>query len=342
MSVTLHGDPEQYAAGLREVGRGVWAWIQPNGGWGESNAGLVVGDGGSALVDTLWDQRLTRRMLDAMAPHHEGAPITLAVNTHSDGDHWWGNAELPDDAAIVTSDASLATMRREETPHGLPRLRRLSRAFSRVPGPAGAIGRYTGPMLAPFAFEEVELRFPTRAFSGRATERAGGRELSLIEVGPAHTPGDLVVHVPDAGVVFGADLLFFGVTPAMWAGPVDNWLGALALISELDAEVFVPGHGPVGGREQIAELRQYWLWLKESVAVHRDAGRSAMQAARAMIRDPEFDRFAGWGEAERIVLNVTTVHRQLSGKGPVPTTPAARARMFAHVAAIKRELAKPR
>jgi cyclase len=62
---------------------------------GESNAGLVVGDGTSLLVDTLWDPRLTRRMLNAMAALIEGAPIKRLVNTHSDGDHWWGNQEAP-------------------------------------------------------------------------------------------------------------------------------------------------------------------------------------------------------------------------------------------------------
>lgn len=338
MSATLHGQPARYEAGLQEVGPGTFAWIQPNGGWGESNAGLIVGDGASALVDTLWDQRLTRRMLDAMAPHTAAAPIGLVVNTHSDGDHWWGNAKVPVEAEIVTSRASLETMHEETPPKGLVQLRRLSQAFAKAPGTVGAMGGYTGPMLAPFDFEHVTLRYPDRAFGGRSSERIGGRELELIEVGPAHTPGDLVVHVPDAGVVFGADVLFFGVTPAMWAGPVDNWLAALDLVAALDAEVFVPGHGPVGGRPEIAALRDYWEWLKEGVTVHRTAGRSAMQAVRAMIREPAFDRFRDWSESERIVINAITIHRQLGGKGAIPTIPPARARLFAQVAEIKREL----
>ena len=70
------------------------AWLQPNGALGESNACLVVGDGASLLVDTLWDPPLTRRMLAAMAPLTADAPIATLVNSHSDGDHWWGNQEL--------------------------------------------------------------------------------------------------------------------------------------------------------------------------------------------------------------------------------------------------------
>ena len=92
---TLAGAPARFPGGLREVAPRTWAWLQPNGGLGESNAGLVVGDGASLLVDTLWDERLTRRMLDAMAPALADAPLRRAFVTHPDGDHWWGNAALP-------------------------------------------------------------------------------------------------------------------------------------------------------------------------------------------------------------------------------------------------------
>ena len=78
---------------------------------GESNAGLVVGDGASLLVDTLWDPQLTRRMLAAIAPLTAEAPVETLVNTHSDGDHWWGNQEL-DGIQIVATEAAAAVMGR--------------------------------------------------------------------------------------------------------------------------------------------------------------------------------------------------------------------------------------
>ena len=56
----------KYAEGLYDLGNDVFAWMTPNGSWGESNAGLVVGDGESLLVDTLWDVKYTRTMLDAL------------------------------------------------------------------------------------------------------------------------------------------------------------------------------------------------------------------------------------------------------------------------------------
>ncbi len=91
--VTLTGRPARFPGGLREVASGTFAWIQPNGAWGEANAGLVIGRDASLLIDTLWDESLARGMLAAMAPQLDGAPIRTVLNTHQDGDHWWGNGE---------------------------------------------------------------------------------------------------------------------------------------------------------------------------------------------------------------------------------------------------------
>ncbi|HEY3021277.1 MAG TPA: MBL fold metallo-hydrolase, partial [Solirubrobacteraceae bacterium] len=272
---------------LERVDDGIHAWLQLPGDWGESNAGLIGGDGASLLVDTLWDEALTRRMLDAMASLVAGAPIRTVVNTHSDGDHWWGNALAPPDAEIVTSEAAARIMREADT-RELVRFKRLAGVLARLPGRAGAFGRYVGEMLGPFRFEDVTLRRPTRTFSGEERLDVGGREVRLIQVGPAHTPGDLIVHVPDARVVFAADVLFVGGTPVIWAGPVARWQAALDTLLDLDADVYVPGHGPLCGRAEIDALREYWAWLEPAVAERHAAGMSAWATARELARSPEF------------------------------------------------------
>ena len=70
-----------YTRGLHELGDGCYAYLQPDGSWGWSNAGLVVGDGTSLLIDTLFDLRLTQEMLDAMKGATQVAPIASVVNT---------------------------------------------------------------------------------------------------------------------------------------------------------------------------------------------------------------------------------------------------------------------
>jgi glyoxylase-like metal-dependent hydrolase (beta-lactamase superfamily II) len=338
MEATLSGRPATFEGGLRPVAPGTWAWLQPDGGWGEANAGLVVGDGASAVIDTLWDEGLAATMLAAMGAPTAAAPIALAVNTHHDGDHWWGNARLPADARIVTSQRSLDAMRHEGTPADLSRLRRLAGLTARIPGRPGAMGRYVRSMLAPFAFDDVTLRFPDDAFSGRATEHVGGRALELVEVGPAHTPGDLVVYLPDVGVVFAADVLFVGVTPVMWEGPVENWIAALDTVLGFGAETIVPGHGPLSGPAEVRALRDYWVWLAAAVAEHHAAGRSPLQATLQIVRSPEFAPYRGWLHPERAVINVTTIHRALSGQGPLAQTPPVRIRLFDQVATVARAI----
>src|SRR5262247_1699162 len=103
-------DAWRYTKGLHDLGRGCWAWLQPDGGWGWSNAGLVCDGGESLLVDTLFDLRLTAEMLAAMrASVPAAARIGALVNTHANGDHCYGN-QLVDGANIVASRASAAEM----------------------------------------------------------------------------------------------------------------------------------------------------------------------------------------------------------------------------------------
>jgi len=353
---TLFGKPARFEGGLHEVAPGVFAWLQPNGEWGESNAGVVVGGGEALLVDTLWDTRLTRRMLDAVDAR-VGLPITVAVNTHSDGDHVWGN-QLLDGARIVSTDAALEIIR-EEPPSALQRFKGIARPlrlFGTLPLPVVGtlplpvlprlhlreLGGYIENMLGPYDFSDVRLTPPTQGFSGALAGDVGGREVQLFEVGPAHTPGDLIVHVPDAGVVFAADVMFVGVVPVMWAGPTGNWLAALERILSLDPAVIVPGHGPPAGREDVLALRDYLVWV-DAAAGHRLArGMSVMDTARDLVLDGYRDApWGDWDSPERIVITVATIDRHRRGDTSAVGS-RERAQLFAQVAALAAELERRR
>jgi glyoxylase-like metal-dependent hydrolase (beta-lactamase superfamily II) len=327
---TLFGDPERYAAGLTEVAPGVHAWLQPNGAWGESNAGLVVGAGESLLVDTLWDLVLTRRMLAAMEPLLRDAPIGTLVNTHGDGDHWWGN-ELAGAREIVATEAAAAHEMRAVTPGSMAALRRLGAAVEFAGrGSVRWSGRFMRGMAGPYDHRGISLTRPTRTFSGRLDLDLGGRKVELIEVGPAHTHGDLIVHVPDARVVFAADVAFVGSTPVMWAGPLEGWLRALDTIESLEPQVVVPGHGPVTDVEGLGELRAYWRYLDK-------AARRGLRAREIVTSDDYAAQpFAGWDCPERAVINVHTLARHRHG-GSEPRGPGV-VRFLAEVGRLTAEL----
>jgi cyclase len=335
-ATTLTGKPARFERGLHEVAPGTYAWLQPNGAWGEANAGLVVGEGEAMLIDTLWDETLAGEMLAAMSPQLDGAPISHVVNTHSDGDHWWGNSQAPADAEIITCRASREAMEHESSPGELARMSRLARGGRRAPGSLGGLCRQIAEMLAPYDFDGVRLRQPDTVFERELELSVGGRPARLLLLGPAHTPGDTIVHLPDVGVVFAADLLFIDAIPVMWHGPSSGWLAALEKVLGLDAETYVPGHGDVTDRGGIESVRRFWLWLRESVQAQLD--REALDLTAELIASPGFEEWREWECPERLLISVVAVTRELAGKGPMSVTPLTRARLFRKVAMLRERL----
>ncbi len=293
-----------FTHGIHELGGDCFAYLQPDGGWGWSNAGLVVGDGRSLLIDTLFDLRLTAAMLDEMAPITSGAPIGTLVNTHANGDHCYGNREVRDRWAAVDIVASRATA--EEIPAVPPEM---LAALNDAPGDVGDLFR---SFFGAFEFDGIELELPTTTFDGRYTIDVGGRAVELIEVGPAHTAGDTIAHVPDAKTVYTGDILFIGGTPIVWAGPLSNWVAACDLMLGMDIETVVPGHGPLTDKNGVREVREYLALVDAEASGCHAAGIDAFDAAREIgARIGADERFAEWGEFGRIAVNVDAVYRSL-------------------------------
>ncbi len=227
-----------------------------------------MGKGASLLVETLWDVPTTAAMLEAMDPFIAGAPIATVVNTHGDGDHFFGN-QLVGEAEIVTSSASARQMAHHSL-RTMLMLEHLARALSALPLQAAKqIGRWFEAMCAPYDFASVTPTPANRTFDGELEITCGGRAVRLIEVGPAHTAGDLMVHAANASVLFAGDILFIGSTPVMWAGPLTNWLKALDLIDTLDVDIIVPGHGPLTDASGVDQVRRYWTYVGEEARALR-------------------------------------------------------------------------
>ncbi len=287
-----------YTKGLHEVADGIHAYLQPDGGWGWSNAGLVVGEGGSLLVDTLFDLALTQQMLDAMASVIDTVPIETLVNTHANGDHCYGN-QLVTGAEIIASAASAAEME-SLPPSGLAKLLEIDL------GPQ--VTQYLHDSFGAFRFDNIDLRAPDRTFTGELTVEAGGRSVELVEVGPAHTAGDVLVYVPDAKTIFTGDILFIEGTPIVWDGPVSNWLAACDRILELDCDVIVPGHGPLTDAAGVQAVKDYLEFVVREATSRYEIGMSAADAARDISLGPYDD----WLDSERIAINVDTVYREIT------------------------------
>ena len=292
-----------YTKGLHEVADGVWAYLQPDGGWGWSNAGLIsrrrrLPPGGHAVRP---------------APHGRdaGADARRRPRRPSASPRWSTRTPTATTATATRSWGDRRSSRRPAAPRRCCSCRRppwrpccARRTRSAPPG------AFVQRIFSPFSFEDVPLAVPTRTFERQLDLRVGGRPVSLLEVGPAHTAGDAVVQLADDGVVFTGDILFHGGHPIVWAGPVANWIAACDRVLALHPTVVVPGHGPLATPAALADLKGYFELLTSEARTRFDAGMTPLDAAR----DIDLGPYAGWSEAERVVANVHALYRDFGDR----------------------------
>ncbi len=290
----------RYTRGLHDLGNSCFAYLQPDGSWGFSNAGLVVSDGRALLVDTLMDLKLTGAMLDEM---HRKVPeskkIGTLVNTHSNPDHTFGN-QLVEGAEIIASEACFEEMKAQD-----PAM------MAGMMANAAALGegaKFLHELMGPpkFDWTGVVATLPTRTFDRELRLRMGSKTLELVNVGPAHTGGDTMVHVPADRTVFTGDILFIDSHPVIWDGPITNWIAACDKILSWDVETIVPGHGPITDKAGVRRFRGYLVYIRDEARKRFDAGLDPEEAARDISLDP----YSDWLDSERLVANVAALYRE--------------------------------
>ncbi|MFJ8253304.1 MBL fold metallo-hydrolase [Streptomyces sp. NPDC094466] len=270
---------------LHSVAEGVYAFVQPDGGWCLNNAGLVAGRGRSVLIDTAATEARARRLREEVERIVPGGP-DLVVNTHFHGDHTFGNGQFSDRAVIVSHEGTRADS-----------------------GEAGLGLRQLWPDVE---WGATPLTLPTVTFRDTLTVHAEDLRVELLHVGPAHTPDDVVAWVPERSVLFTGDVVWSRVTPYVLMGSVSGSLLALERLRALRATTVVPGHGPVGGPELIDETEAYLRRLLELAREGRRAGRTPLETARAADLGP----FAALVDPERLVGNLHRADAELGGLAP--------------------------
>lgn len=291
-----------YSKGLHDLGSGGYAWLQPDGGWGWSNAGLIVDDDQSLLVDTLFDLKLTEEMLSFMRSAEPSATLQIEqlVNTHANADHCNGN-ELVDGAEIISSVATA-----DELEHDDPD--RLAAMMRNAPQ-MGEVGEYLIECFGSFDFEGITRTVPNRTFEHSLDVKVGSKTIHLEEVGPCHTQGDILVLCEEDRLIFTGDILFIEGHPIIWVGPVANWISACDYILRCDVETVVPGHGPITDKRGVDAVRSYLIYIRDEARQRFDAGMSVYDAAM----DISLADFDSWGDAERIGINVATLYKEFAG-----------------------------
>jgi len=275
-----------------ELVEGVYAYVQPDGGWMVNNCGVVVdGSGTAVLVDTTSTERRNRAVLAEVARVSRGAPKAV-VNTHHHPDHTYGNGFLPAETLVIGHEKC-----RDEV------LRAGLEATKVITTPD---------------YGDLTLRPPELTFSDRLTLHLRDCPVELIHAGRAHTSNDVLVWLPEQRALFAGDLAFAGGQPFLLEGSVAGFRTAIATMRELAPEVLAPGHGPVCRGDEVVRLLDamdsYVAYVAEVAAVSHAAGLGPLEAAQKHRDNP----YSTWAETERFVGNLHRAYSELSGN-PVDT-----------------------
>jgi glyoxylase-like metal-dependent hydrolase (beta-lactamase superfamily II) len=292
-----HAVPASWKGGMIEVAAKVFAYVQttgidPAGDTGISNSGLIVGLEGAVLVDALMVPSMTRKLVAAIRKTTR-KPIAKLINTHHHLDHTGGNRFFRGATLISTEKC------REALAPGFPPLPLLQRFMPR------------------FAreFPLLKLVLPTVTFEDRMVIHDGDRVIHLWHPGTiAHTVGDATVFLPKERVLFAGDIAFHYVTPLAFQGHVGNWIKAADRLLAYEADVIVPGHGPIGTKKDLTHMRDYLALVRREAKKRFDAGMPAEDAAR----DMKLGVYASWSDAERILPNVMRCYQEFRNETHLP------------------------
>jgi len=149
-------------------------------------------------------------------------------------------------------------------------------------------------------------------FDKHLTLHMDGREVRLVHFGPGHTVGDIIVHLPDEGIIFASDLIFLYSTPLGMEGSFAGWLKNMDAMAKLGAKTYVPGHGPVCGAGGLNLCRDYLVLIQGEARKRFDKGMAVDEAAK----DIDLGSFKQWPNHERIMLNLERLWREFRGEDP--------------------------
>jgi cyclase len=283
MSSSHHDHHDLPPPWVREVANGVFAYVQPDGSWWINNTGFLVGRRAVTAIDSTSTERRTQALLRAIAAVTP-APVQSLINTHHHGDHTNGNC-LFGDATIICHTNCRDNMQDQ-------RIGGLDAQFGGVD------------------WGDLTVAAPTLTFERRIDLHVDDLAVELHYIGtPAHTTGDVVAWLPDRGVLFAGDLVFNGGTPFVLMGSVAGARAALDRIRQFGATTIVPGHGPVGGPQQLEAVAGYLGFVTELAAQAKAAGLSPLDAAR----EADLGAYAGLLDPERLVGNLHRAYSELEG-----------------------------
>ncbi len=211
-----------------------------------SNAGFVVTDAGVVVIDALGTPALGAAFLKAIRSV-TAKPVVRVILTHYHADHFYGLAPLKEAGAQIWAHEAA----REYLVGGDAERRLGQRAQD----------------LFPWVDENMPIIRPDRWLGESTRFTLGGVGFEVYHLGPAHSPEDVVIAVPQEGVVFSGDIIFSGRIPFVGEADSKRWLERIDQLLAMKPRIMVTGHGEVS-RDPVRDLaltRDYLLFLRSAM-----------------------------------------------------------------------------
>ncbi len=302
---------------LTRLAEGVYAEISNPNGSAVSNAGVVVLDRSVLVFDTHFTpeagQALAARILAITAKR-----VRFVVNSHFHSDHTHGNQAMPRTADFIAS----TNTRRDVLQKDLPTMNRMiGIAQSQADKLQKDLLKETDPAQKEVLRRQLNSRTefvgrmsrdrivaPTVTFDDTLVIEEGSREVRLLYLGTAHTDGDAVMLLPAERIAFVGDLFFNACFPTTQDASLLEWIKTLGELLKLDADKFVPGHGPPGDKKDVRNFLSYLEELRTLVEPAVARGDSLEQVVQA-TQIPA--RFSSFGFANFFPANVQKMYEEL-------------------------------
>jgi len=208
-----------------------------------SNAGFVVTDAGVVVIDALGSPALGHALLEAIRSVTP-QPVKRVILTHYHADHFYGVEPFKEAGAEVWAHrAALAYLESGEAER-----RRAQRAHD----------------LFPWVDDAMKIVRADRWLDEHTTFKLGGVGFEIHHLGPAHSPEDVIIVVPQEGVVFSGDILFAGRIPFVGEADSRRWLERIDRLLEMKPRIMVTGHGELSRdpEKDLALTREYLLYIR--------------------------------------------------------------------------------
>ena len=241
-----------------------------------ANSTFITTNEGVIVIDTRGSDQEAGQVLKAIRTATD-QPVVYTINSHFHKENTSGNAVFKSSSSIIAQKQALAMIVLEAE--------RENRAITP----------------------------PNLAFEKKLEIKLGKYHLKLIHPGPAHTDGDLYIYIPKWRIIITGGLVFNRIIPFLGDSNIESWIHALVDMENLDAEVIVPGHGPVGGKPLVTQMKHYLMELKRYVSDALDDGINLPDTIEA-VKEKLKTKYSDWQHFERVDENVVRAYLEYSAQ----------------------------